>query len=69
MRTGKMSTRRLGTKVTVSRPEIVQAGDTVNDLVIGAGAFDAAGDPSPYNVNFLLLDGMEGGFPYWTALF
>jgi len=49
-----MSTRRLGTKVTVSRPEIVQVGDTVNDLIIGAAAFDAAGDPSLYNVNFLL---------------
>ena len=57
MRTVETHIRRLGTKVTISRPEVVQVGDTVtiNDLIIGSAAFDAAGDTSLYNVNFLLL--------------
>jgi len=55
MRTVQTRTRRLGTKVTISSPEVVQVGDTVNDFIIGTTAFDAAGDTSLYNVNFLLL--------------
>lgn len=62
MRTVETHIRWLGTKVTISRPEVVQVGDTVtiNDLIIGSTTFDAAGNTSLYNVNFLLLSWLNG---------